>query len=161
MEIWDDKMMDQICKVIIHWKKSPLCNNWDLYHKAKKITENAWADWKIVIGITYAESHIGSNYAGTCNSSWNNWGWVKARVAGNGKVSRDQAIPNKWCWLYKFKNMEDYFVSKANIIWVNYKWCMLMKTQYEKVKCISYNYVWLPNVPEQSWINNVFKLYSL
>jgi len=163
------ELMDRICKISIHGRKSPLCNDRKLFNLWKKLSEERWADRKIILGIMYSESHIGANRAGTCNSSWNNrWG-VKARVYNNGKVSRDQAIPNNilrnnewkylwWCRLYKFKDMQDYFQSKANMIWVNYKWCFNRNSTKSKVECISKNYVGLPNVIEQSWVNNVMSI---
>jgi len=151
--------MDRICNISIHGRKSPLCDNWELFNLWKKLSEERWADRNIILGIMYAESHIGANRAWTCNAGWNNrWG-VKARVHDDGKVSRDQAIPNWWwCRLYKFKDMEDYFKSKANMIWINYKWCFNRSSTRAKVECISRKYVWLPDVAEQSWINNVMSI---
>jgi len=148
--------MDRICSVNINGKKSPLCNDRTLYYSWKKIFEERWVSRSIALGIMFAESHIGANYAWTCNASWNNWWWVKARVLKNWKVKRDQPIPNWWgCRLYRFDSMEDYLQSKANMIWVNYKWCFNRNTIKDKVRCVSFNYVWKPNVAEKSWINNV------
>jgi hypothetical protein len=150
--------MDRICKISIHWKNSPLCNNWELFNLWKRISEDRGADRKIILGIMYSESHIGANWAGTCNSSWNNRWWVKARRGDDQKVKRDQPIPNNWCWLYKFDSMENYFITKANIIGDGYKWCFNRNTTRDKVTCISRAYVGSPHKAEQSWINNVMKI---
>ena len=129
----DETLMSRICDISIHWRKSPLCNNWELYNSWKKISEERWADRSIILGIMYSESHIGANYAGTCNSFWNNRWWVKARRDDDQKVKRDQPIPNNWCWLYKFDSMEDYFITKANIIGNGYKWCLNRNTTKNKI----------------------------
>lgn len=154
----DETLMSRICDISIHWRKSPLCNNWELYNSWKRISQERWADRSIILWIMFAESHIWANFATTCNSSWNNWGWVKARVHNNGDVSWDQKIPNNWCYLYKFDNMNDYFESKANMIWVNYKWCFNRNSKRSQIECISFRYIWDPNVAEQHRINNVMSI---
>lgn len=54
--------------------------------------------------------------------------------------------------------MEDYFITKANIIGNGYKGCLNRNTTKDKVTCISYAYVGSPTKAEQSWINNVMKI---
>jgi len=54
--------------------------------------------------------------------------------------------------------MEDYFITKANIIGNGYKWCLNRNTTKNKVECISWKYVGSPKIAEQSWINNVMKI---
>ncbi len=151
----DEVLMTRICKVYINGNKSPLCDDRNLYFSWKNIFQSKGISRDIALGIMYAESHIWSSYK-WCDASWNNrWG-VKARVLDDGKVSRDQKIPNWWnCWLYKFESMEDYFNSKANMLWVNYRWCFQRKSTKEKIICISYSYVWDPKVSETHWVNNV------
>ena len=151
----DKILMERICNVSIHWKKSPLCNNWELYNSGKNIFESKGVSWSIALGIMFAESHIGANYAGTCNESWNNWGWIKWRIQDDWTAIKDQPIPNGWgCWLYKFDNVNDYFNSKANTL-LKYKSCF---SQERPIRCISFRYVGDPNVAEQSWIDNVAKI---
>jgi len=146
--------MDNICKVNIRGQKSPLCNNRNLYNSWKEIFEKKWLSRKIAIGIMYAESHIGANYAGTCNVSWNNWWGIKWRKTDDWKSIKDQKIPNWWnCWLYKFDSVEDYFNSKANTL-LTYKSCMNRWSNYDILHCISYTYAWNPKVAESSWIRN-------
>jgi hypothetical protein len=66
--------MERICA---NAPNSPLCGKWDLYFSLKKITEDRLPPekygrmWEVLLGISYAESHIGQNYAkdkigGTC-----------------------------------------------------------------------------------------------
>lgn len=146
----DQILMDRICKITKNWW-SPLCNDWELYNKWKAIFESKGVSRDIALWIMYAESHIGANYAGTCDKSWHNrWG-IKWRITDQWVAIRDQQIPNNWCWLYKFDSVQDYFNSKANTL-VKYKSCF---SQKKPITCISYKYVWDPNVAEQSWINNV------
>ena len=148
----DEVLMIRICKVYIKWRKSPLCDDRNLYFSWKDIFQSKGISRDIALGIMYAESHIGANYAGTCNSSWNNWWGIKWRILDDWTSVRDQKIPNSGnCWLYKFDSVEDYFNSKANTL-VKYKTCF--KSQ-KPITCISYRYVWDPKVAEQSWINHV------
>jgi hypothetical protein len=96
-----------------------------------------------MLGIAYAESHIGQNYTkdnagGTCYGR-NNWGGVKAKVLDSGKVVRDQSIPDQYnCWLYKFPDIESYWETKVNIIVKNYAGCL---SKDKPIECISYAYV--------------------
>mgnify|MGYP003562394425 FL=1 len=137
IETRDTTLMNRICKVYIHGRKSPLCDNRDLYNSWKKIFESKWVSRSIALGIMYAESHIGANYAWSCNSSWNNWGGIKRRITDDWKSVRDQKIPNWWCRLYKFKSVEDYFNSKANTL-VKYKSCF---NRDKPIQCISKTYL--------------------
>jgi len=163
----DKILMDRICKITKNWW-SPLCNNWSLYNAGKAIFEARKFSREVALGIMYAESHIWANYYGTCDKSWNNWGGIKWRKIDNGDNVKDQKIPNwrkdynwnsvrdKWevCRLYKFNSTEDYFVSKANTLWLWYGDCMNRWSNYNILRCISFAYVWDRNVAEKSWINN-------
>lgn len=143
-----EELMRRICD-----KWSPMCNKWNLFMKANDIFESRWVPFWIALGIMNAESTLGKNYARWCDSSYNNWGWIKWRKLDDGTSVKDQPIPDSnWCYLYKFDSMEDYFISKANTLGIWYKACF---TKEKPIRCISYSYVWNPNIAEQSWINNV------
>ena len=161
----DSILMDRVCKIFINNRKSPLCNDWDTYFKFKKIIEDRKLSWSITLGIMYAESHIGANYAGTCNDSYNNWWWIKWRILDDWTAVKDQTIPQWWvdknkdgkksvdelCYLYRFKSLEDYMISKANTL-AKYRSCL---SREKPIECISYDYVWARNVAERSWIERV------
>ena len=147
-------LMDRICTTA--WGRSPMCNNWSMYYSGKQIFEDAGVPRGIALWIMNAESNIWVNYAWTCDYSWNNWGGIKYRKNSDGSVTKDQAIPNNWCRLYKFDTIDDYFRSKANTLGIWYKACFDGRSQ--PIRCISYAYVGSPNVAEQSWINNVSKI---
>lgn len=150
----DRLLMSRVCKYgRIDGKISPLCNNRDMYMSGKQIFADRDVPRDIALGVMFSESHIGVNYAGTCNSSWNNRGGIKWRILDDGSRVRDQSIPNWWwCRLYKFDSVNDYFISKANTF-TKYKDCF---TQDKPITCIAYNYVWNPKVAEKSWIYRVW-----
>lgn len=150
----DKILMDRICSVNINNRKSPLCNDWELYNKWKDIFEKKWISWSIAIGIMYSESHIGANYAGTCDTSYHNWWGIKWRITDDGKAIKDQPIPQNGCWLYKFNSVEDYFNSKANTL-SKYKSCF---SKEKPIECISYAYVGNRYVAERGWIERVAKI---
>ena len=148
----------QICKKV---PNSPLCNE-ENYNMARSIAYKKALIWgiedreeffRVWLGIMNSESTIGTNYAWTCDSSYNNFGWIKWRILDTGEAVKDQKIP-QWkdnkCWLYKFNSQEDYFWSKYNSLGKWYGKCF--KTN-DPVYCISGYYVGKPYSP--SWINNV------
>lgn len=139
----------------INGKVSPLCGNWTLYESLKGISEANGVPFSIALGITYAESHIGVNYAGTCDASFNNWGGVKWRIGYDGTAIKDQPVPVKYnggsCWLYRFGSVEDYWASKMRTL-SKYRSCF---SQAKPITCISYKYVGDADVAETSWINRV------
>lgn len=148
----DVTIMKKICEIKIEGRKSPLCDDWNLYNYGKKVFEKKWVSRNIALGIMYAESHIWANYAGTCNSSWNNWWGMKYRWLDNWKIISDQKIPNAGnCWLYRYSSVKDYLNSKSNLL-ANYSGCMKSNNP---IKCISYGYVGDKNVAEEHWIKNV------
>lgn len=151
----ESKLMWIVCR---QW--SPMCDDWDMYHRAKEIFEARWVDFWIALWIMNAESTLGKNYARWCDASYHNWGGIKWRLLDDWTRVKDQPIPDSnGCWMYKFDSMEDYFQSKANTLWLWYKTCFTHNQEiYSKIKCISYAYVWDRNVAEQSWINNVFAI---
>lgn len=142
--------MTKICST--NRGNSPLCWDRDLFYKGKQIFESRWVPFDIALWIMNAESNVGSSYAGTCTTEYNNWWGIKRRKLDDGTSVRDQKIPNNWCRLYKFDSVEDYFTSKANTLWIGYKACF---SKADPVRCISYAYVGDPNVAEANWIRNV------
>lgn len=154
----DRLLMSRVCKYgRIDGKISPLCDNRDMYMSGKKIFADRGVPRDIALGVMFAESHIWSNRAWTCNESWNNrWG-IKYRILDDWSRMKDQQIPNDWNWnkwwcrLYKFDSINDYFISKANTF-TKYSWCF---TQDKPITCMAYNYVWNPKVAEKSWIYRV------
>lgn len=157
-------------QVKICWKQinSPLCKDKELLSRLYKITEDR-IPWKnmfpILIWITNAESSLGLNFAKD-NIGWkcewrNNWWGIKYQILDNNtrvytrklnwfeyKNSKDQF----GCNLYPFESIEEYFITKVNWIRFWYKQCVDSTTP---IRCISWRYVWDPNVQEESWIKNV------
>lgn len=144
------KINEKVCKL---WNKnwiSPLCNNRDMYRYIDLISQEHWLDMKVLIGITYAESHIGTNFAPsqTC-SRMNNWSWLKAKKNDDGTVG-EYKLPYSWCRLYPFKDVKEFWSSLANTISAGYVkwWC-------DDLSCLSSWYVWTPWSPKQSRITKV------
>ena len=104
------------------------------------------------IGIMNAESTLWTNYAGTCDSTYNNFWGIKWRILDTWKQVKDQTIPQNGCYLYKFNSLEDYFGSKYNSLWKGYGSCF---STDNPVWCISWQYVGKKDVHERSWIKNV------
>jgi hypothetical protein len=135
--------------------KSPMCNNYWMLESLKKIASERWVDYKLLLGIMYAESHIGSNFnAEQCRAS-NNRAWLKARKYDDWKTS-EWFDKQKWkidgCWLYNFEKVEDFFESLANTISLWYGKCN------EDVYCIMRSYVWHES---GAWVRNVYMFKSL
>jgi hypothetical protein len=159
----DKILMERVCKYWkLNWKISPLCNNWQMYNSLKWISEAYNISFPIALGITYAESHIGVNYAWTCNAGYNNLWWIKWRIWQDWKAIKDQEIPNNWkdynnnkkidiwevCYLYKFGSIEDYWQSKMRTL-QKYSTCLKQKLP---IKCISQSYLtW----NKQAWVQRV------
>lgn len=152
---------------------SPLCKDKELYYRLYKITEER-IPWKnffpILIWITNAESSLWLDFAKdnlwwTCQ--WrNNWWWTKYQINDDNtrNFSRklnwfdywasytSRFVDQYWCNLYPFNSVEEFWITKVNWMRYWYPWCIISNTP---VRCLSYQYVWDPNVAEQSWINNV------
>lgn len=140
-------------------EKSPfsvLCNNAYLQERLSTISEERNVPFWILVGISQAESQIGVDYASGCDAGYYNWGGVKARRIDSGKIIRDYPIPDeKGCWIYKFNSVEDYWISKANIIRMGYldKGC---EEEYDMARCISRCYVGgCGSGEEEHWIDAV------
>lgn len=154
------KELDELFKSVCDAKpSSPICDRATFY-RLYKITEER-LPWKnffpILLGITNAESSLGTAYAKN-NKGWfctwynNLWG-IKHKKTDDWKSVKDQKIPDtNGCYLYKFDSIEDYWISKVNTIRYGYKGCVNSTTP---IKCMSYAYVGDRNVAEISWINNV------
>lgn len=172
VNLWSNMeiLYDKICKKQIN---SPLCKDKDLLGRLYKITEDR-LPWKnmfpILIGITNAESSLGTNFAndkvgGKCDGR-NNWGGTKYQI--NDDNSRNYSRALNWfhywplysgsavdeygCNLYPFESIEEFWVTKVNGMRFGYKSCI---ESNKPIRCISYAYVGNPKVAEQSWINNV------
>ena len=154
-EKWDVEYMRLICEKA---PKSPLCFDFDLLDKIKVIAYDRDIDWKLLIWITYAESHIGMNFAPHywCEKS-NNWAWLKWAKRDDWSISEkyDKQYTGlegelRWylsgCYLYAFDTTEDFFISLANTISLWYKSC-----KWEP-ECIVKSYVWKYS---ENWVNNV------
>ena len=150
--------MERICKHWkIHWRVSPLCNNRWLYNKLEIISENKWVPFRLMIGISYAESHIWINFnPQKCNIA-NNRAGIKWEKFDNWKTvmfNQDTSKKVEWCWLYKFNDTEHMRNSFANSLSMSYfnSWCT-------EPKCISKFWVWArwPIKWEWVWRVNLFR----
>lgn len=170
----DKILMDKVCEYgkLPDKGVSPLCGNWKLFYELKKITEDrlgsGWQWFNIMVGMSYAESHIGINYArdgvgGTCVGR-NNWGGAKYKINDdNTRIYRSitnsywQSTVNGkvlfmdkfWCNLFPFHSIQDYWISKSNGLRYGFAHC---KNSGKPVTCISYKYVGNPDVSEKAWV---------
>lgn len=152
----DSKVMNKICELS---KDSPMCNNYTMLNKLKEIADHRNVDYKLLLGIMYAESHIGANFNKENCRQTNNRGWVKARKYDDGTVSEKfdkqyQTLDKdlNGCWLYYFEDVETFFESLANTIWIWYKSCN------EDPYCIMKYYV---GHESWAWVRNVYLFKSL
>jgi len=105
---------------------------------------------EILIWITYAESHIWTNFAPSQEcSKMNNRAGVKAIKYDNGRVEKYK-LPYSWCRLYPFVSVEEFYRSLANTLSLGYvsRWC-------DNLSCLSTYYVWTPWSPKPSRISKV------
>jgi len=152
----DSKVMSKICELS---KDSPMCNNYTMLNKLKSIADSRNVDYKLLLGIMYAESHIGSHFNQENCRQTNNWWWVKNRKYDDWTVSEKFDVQyqslNKdlnWCWLYYFEDVETFFESLANTIGIWYKSCN------EDPYCIMRYYV---GHESWAWVRNVYLFKSL
>ena len=148
-----DTLHSEICDKV---PESPICWNIELLRRIDIIGQSKWVPTRLLIWVAYAESHIGVNFNREACRGYNNWFWLKGKKYDTWKVvwfTKNKKADSNWCWLYKFESIEDGFYSLANTISVGYKGCK------NDTKCLSYGYVWNPDVPEQSWINHVSMWY--
>lgn len=133
--------------------KSPLCEDIEILRRIDTIGREKWVPAWLLVGIMFAESTLATNYNKPACKSYNNPYWIKGRKYDNGKVewytkTKGRADSNG-CWLYKFDSIDEATYSLANTISLGYGKCK------NDVRCISFAYVWHPEVAEQSWINRV------
>lgn len=148
-----DELYNQICAKV---PNSPICWNKELLKRIDTIGQQKWVPTRLLIGVSYAESHIGVNFNREACRGYNNWFWLKWKKHDNGKVewfTKDRKKDANGCWLYKFQSIEEWFYSLANTISLGYKSCQNNTT------CLAYWYVGNPNVAEPSWIKHVSMWY--
>ena len=142
----EDEIMQAICKYgQIHWNTSPLCNNYDLLDRIKAISKEEWVSYRLMLGITYAESHIGTNFKPQHCSTTNNWAGIKWDSDKN-KDWKDG------CWLHQFEDVEAFWRSFSKSI---YNW--YVSKDCDTAECISRRWVrwdWTLD-GKQWWINRV------
>ena len=169
-DVYITNLQKKICEKQVN---SPLCKDWNLLYRLYRLTEERIPDkqfFPILIGITNAESSLWLDFAkdrvgGTCTGR-NNWWGTKYQIHDDNTRTYSRSLNwfsygQKYSWrfvdqfgcnLYPFESIEEYFITKINWIRFWYKWCIDSKTP---IRCLSFKYVWDPNVSEQSWVNNV------
>lgn len=138
--------MALICKYWqIHWRITPLCNDWDLFNELKTISHSVWVDFDLQVGMAYAESHIGTNFAPQHCSTTNNWAGIK----NNYERERNY---KEWCWLHQYDNIQWFWLDFAKIIKRGY-----IDKDCRTAECISrWRVRWDGTLDwKQSWINRV------
>ncbi len=152
----DGKVMNKICELS---KDSPMCNDYVMLNKLKEIADKRNVDYKLLLWIMYAESHIWANFNQENCRQTNNWAWVKARKYDDGTVSEKfdkqyQSLDKdlNGCWLYYFEDVEQFFESLANTISLWYAKCN------EDPYCIMKYYV---GHESWAWVRNVYLFKSL
>lgn len=152
----DGKVMNKICELS---KDSPMCNDYVMLNKLKEIADKRNVDYKLLLWIMYAESHIWYSFNQENCKQTNNWAGLKARKYDDGTVSEKfdkqyQTLDKdlNGCWLYYFEDVETFFESLANTIWIWYKSCN------EDPYCIMKYYV---GHESWAWVRNVYLFKSL
>lgn len=152
----DGKVMDKICELS---PNSPMCNDYVMLNKLMWIADERGVDYKLLLWIMYAESHIWANFNQENCRQTNNWWWVKNRKYDDGTVSEKfdkqyQTLDKdlNWCRLYYFDDVEQFFESLANTIGLWYAKCN------EDPYCIMKYYVWHES---GAWVRNVYLFKSL
>lgn len=152
-----DKVMNKICELS---NESPMCWDYQMLHDLMVIAEERNIDYKLLLWIMYAESHIGANFKPYKCKVTNNRAGLKARKYNDWTVSEryDKQYQNitwvdlEWCWLYYFEDYKQFFESLANTISIWYGKCN------EDVYCIMKSYVWHES---GAWVRNVYLFKSL
>lgn len=156
---WNEEtlpVMHRICELS---PESPMCNDWEMLMDLKDVAEKRGTDYRLLLGIMYAESHIWSHFnKENCRQTNNRW-WLKARKYDDWSVSEWFDIQYQHldkdlngCWLYYFEDIHQFFESIANTISIWYKSCN------EDVYCIMRYYVWHES---WAWVRNVYLFKSL
>ena len=128
-----------------------------MYDMIKKKADKENVPIWILLWIMSKESGFGTlrhhTNANNCKANTYNRHWSKADRRAD-KAYRDQYIW-PWCRIYKYESIDHWMQSLVYTIWRGYKTCLNKKTNRDTVTCISYRYVWQPNVSEQSRVNHV------
>lgn len=163
--LWDEyykdkeegKVMSKICELS---KDSPMCGDYVMLVKLKNIADERGVDYKLLLGIMYAESHIWAYFNQENCRQTNNWWGVKNRKYDNGVVSEKFSEQYKnltgknleGCRLYYFDDVYTFFESLANTISLGYAKCN------EDVYCIMGPYV---GHESGAWVRNVYLFKAL
>ena len=168
----DILLMESICEVA---NNSPLCGKWELYYDLKKITDDRLPPkeygraWEIMLGISYAESHLGQDFAkdsvgGECRGR-NNFGGAKYLIRDdntrefrrlvNGfdyeySKSKRKQSDQFGCNLFPFASYQEAWQSKVNGMRYGYKSCFTKSNT--PIACISNTYL---TGNKSNWIRNV------
>jgi len=143
----DDQLMNRICKYgTIHWVTSPLCNDWDLFRELKAISEYVWVDFGLLVWITYAESHVGTNFAPSQEC------WLSNNRAGIKWDSDWNRQYRKGCRLHQFDTVQAFRTSFAKSIKKGY-----YDKECKTAECITKRWVRWDGKSDwkQGWINRV------
>ena len=151
-----DKVMNKICELS---NESPMCWDYQMLHDLMVIAEERNVDYKLLLWIMYAESHIGANFKPYKCKITNNRAWLKGRKYDDWTTSewynvqyQSLDLDLEWCWLYYFEDYKQFFESLANTISIWYGKCN------EDVYCIMKSYVWHES---GAWVRNVYLFKSL
>lgn len=149
-----EKVHAEICQSV---PNSPLCSDFPLLERIDTIARNKSVPTRLLVGIAFAESTIGTNFNKPACKATHNWSGLKGKMDDAGDVvmySLNRRKPDsEGCWLYRFKSVEDSFYSLANTISIGYRTCE------HRTECIAYAFVGDPDVAEASWIARVEKFY--
>jgi len=104
------KLMEKICKLWLwHGLNSPLCGNTWLFVELESMAKEHHVDFKVALWVSYAESHLMTDYYPSVCSSTLNPAWLKWYKQSTGKILT-QPIPDKsGCRLYSFSSIESGF----------------------------------------------------
>jgi hypothetical protein len=164
--------MENICSAA---PNSPICGKWDLYARLQDITLTRLPEakygrmWEILLGITYAESHIGQNYAkdkvgGSCVGRFN-MGGTKYQILDNNKREHSRQMngfnygvefhsryeDQYGCNLYPFQSYEEYWETKVN--GMRYGWHRCIVGNPQPITCMANGGYLTGN--KANWIKNV------
>ncbi len=128
------KLQEKVCGTV---PTSPICTGKVEIRRIEKIANDTGVPIRFLIGISYAESHIGTNFAPQKCSYTNNWAWLKAYKYSVNEWAKWTKMPNsQWCWLYEFDDTYQFFQSLANTI-KSYS-----NANCSTPECVSKNFVW-------------------
>ena len=133
-----------------NWMISPLCWDINMLKYINQVAYNHWIDMEVMLGISFSESHLWTNFAPSQDcSKMHNWWGIKAKKNDDWTTERYK-LPYSGCRLYPFQDMKAYWNSLANTIsmWYVQWWC-------DNLKCLSAYYVGSPWTVKQSWVDRV------